>query len=135
MLLMLEDDAERTTQFETALSTLPNPPALQVWADAHRMIAEAPALMPHAKLISLDHDLIPEDGMPDPGDGYSVVQWLTSQPYIRPVIIHTSNAERAAWMSGEFDLNGWTYHRVLPLDRNWIFDWWLPTVREILATQ
>ncbi len=132
MLLMLEDDPERIAQFEAALTTLRNPPALQVWADAHRMIAEASELVQNAKLISLDHDLIPADGMPDPGDGYSVVQWLTSQPHIRPVIIHTSNAERAAWMTGEFDLNGWAYHRVLPLDQNWVFDWWLPTVQEIL---
>ncbi len=134
MLLMLEDDNERVTQFQSALATLQDPPALQVWADAHRMISEAPVLLPRTHLISLDHDLIPDEGMPDPGDGYFVVQWLTSQSHVRPVIIHTSNAERAAWMSGEFDLNGWTYFRVLPLDENWIRDWWLPTVQDILAS-
>jgi hypothetical protein len=133
VLLLLEDNAERSERFAAVLQTIE--PALPVrsWRDAHAMIREAGPLLASSRLISLDHDLEPELGEPDLGDGYLVVKWLVSQPTVRPVIIHSSNSERSAWMAGEFDLAGWRHWRVAPLGDDWIESDWRLVVEGLLA--
>jgi hypothetical protein len=96
------------------------------------MIREVGPLLSSAALISLDHDLDAEPGGPDTGDGYIVAQWLVSQPVVRPVIIHTSNGERASWMAGVFDLAGWRHYRVAPLGDDWVEQDWRRLVRRLL---
>lgn len=124
VVLMLEDDAERLTRFLAVLRALDPAMPLLVWRDAHRMIREAGPLLTSAVLLSLDHDLEPEPGGPDPGDGYMVAQWLAAQDVVRPVIVHSSNSERSAWMAGAFDLGGWRHWRVAPLGDDWVeYDW------------
>src|SRR5689334_1981966 len=103
---MLEDNSERLEQFAAVLRAIDPALPLRAWRDAHAMIREAGPLLASALLISLDHDLEPEPGASDPGDGYLVAKWLTSQPVVCPVIVHTSNGERSSWMAGEFDLAG-----------------------------
>jgi hypothetical protein len=132
VLLMLEDDAERLARFATVLRALDPELSLRVWRDAHAMIREAGPLLPTAALISLDHDLEPEPGGPDPGDGYMVAQWMVGQPVVRPVIIHTSNGQRASWMAGAFDLAGWRHWRVAPLGDDWVEADWRRVVRRLL---
>jgi hypothetical protein len=132
VLMMLEDDDERLERFREVLRVLaPNLP-LRVWRDAHAMIREAGSLLPSTVLISLDHDLEPEPGGSDPGDGYMVAQWLVSQPIIRPVIVHSSNGERSTWMAGALDLEGWRHYRVAPLGDDWIELDWRRLVRRLL---
>lgn len=133
MLLMLEDDAERIERFVAVLRAVAPDLPFRIWRDAHVMMREAGRLLPSAVLISLDHDLEPEPGESDPGDGYMVVQWLVSQPVIRPVIVHTSNGERAMWMAGAFDLANWRHERVVPLGDDWIEMDWRDVVRRTLA--
>jgi hypothetical protein len=132
MLFMLEDDADRVERFKTVLQSFNPELPLQIWRDAHAMIREAGPLLPAAALISLDHDLECELGSPDPGDGYIVAQWLTSQPVVRPVIVHTSNGPRAEWMAGAFDLAGWRHWRVPPLGDDWIEVDWRRMVQRLL---
>ena len=129
---MLEDDAERLQRFTTVLRSLEPALAFHVWRNAYAMIREASPFLPTTTLISLDHDLEPEPGGTDPGDGYMVVQWLVSQPVIRPVIVHTSNSERSSWMAGAFDLEGWRHYRVAPLGDDWIESDWRRVVRRLL---
>ncbi|MBX7103068.1 MAG: hypothetical protein K1X57_03255 [Gemmataceae bacterium] len=129
---MLEDDAERLARFAAVLLGLDPTIELRVWRDAHVMIREAGLFLSQAALISLDHDLEPEPGSPDPGDGYMVAQWLVSQPVIRPVIVHSSNGERSSWMAGAFDLEGWQHFRVLPVGEDWIESDWRRLVRRLL---
>lgn len=129
---MLEDNAERIDRFAAVLRALDPEMPLQVWRDAHAMIREAGPLLPAATLISLDHDLEPEPGGPDPGDGYMVAQWLTGQLVVRPVIVHTSNGARAEWMAGAFDLAGWRHWRVAPLGDDWVETDWRRVVRRLL---
>ncbi len=117
---MLEDDAERLERFATVLREIAPGVSLRAWRNAYRMIDEVGPLLPSAMAISLDHDLDPEPGGTDPGDGYQVIQWLVSQPVIRPVLIHTSNSPRAQWMAGACDLAGWRHYRVAPLGDDWI---------------
>jgi hypothetical protein len=132
LLLMLEDNGERLERFAAVLHVLDPALPLRVWRDAHAMIREAGPLLSSAVLISLDHDLEPEAGAADPGDGYLVVKWLVSQPIVRPVIVHSSNGERSSWMAGEFDLAGWRHWRVAPLGDDWVELDWRHMVRRLL---
>ncbi len=101
MLLMLEDNAERVERFTEVLRDLDPTMPLRVWRDAHVMMREAGPLLTSAVLLSLDHDLEREPDATDPGDGYIVAKWLTTQSIVRPVIVHSSNSERSSWMAGE----------------------------------
>jgi hypothetical protein len=132
VLLMLEDNAERLKRFAAVLQAIDPALPLRVWRDAHAMIREAGPLLPASALISLDHDLEPEPGASDPGDGFLVTKWLVSQSTVRPVIVHSSNGERSSWMAGEFDLAGWRHWRVAPLGDDWIELDWQPIVRLLL---
>lgn len=132
MLLMLEDDAERLERFAAVLKIIDPDLPFRVWRNAHAMIREAGPLLASSFLISLDHDLEPMPGEPDLGDGYMVAKWLTSQPIIRPVIVHSSNGERSSWMAGEFDLAGWRHWRVVPFGDDWVESDWCRVVRGIL---
>jgi hypothetical protein len=55
-----------------------------------------------------------------------------SQPIIRPVIVHSSNGERASWMSGALELAGWPHYRVAPLGNDWVEVHWRQLVRRLL---
>ncbi len=132
MLLLLEDNSERLERFTETLRAIDPRLPLRAWRDARVMIREVGPLLPFATFLSLDHDLEPEPGAPDPGDGLEIVKFLVSQPVIRPVIIHSSNAERSRWMGGEFDLAGWDHWRVFPLGDDWIETDWRLVVQEII---
>jgi hypothetical protein len=132
VLLMLEDNAERLERFAAVLRIIDPTLAMRSWRDAHKMMAEAGPLLGAALLISLDHDLEPEQGAADPGDGYMVTKWLVGQPAVRPVIIHTSNVERSTWMAGELELAGWRHWSVAPLGEDWIEVDWQRIVRRLL---
>ena len=133
MLLMLEDDAERITRFRAILAEIAPTLPLRIWRDAHVMIAEMDTLLPFTTLISLDHDLEPEmSTSTDPGTGWDLAQVLAERPPICPIILHTSNSDRATWMTGAFDMGGWKVYRVPPLGDDWIEFDWRRLVRRIL---
>lgn len=135
MLLMLEDDAVRLERFATVLHEIDPAVSLCTWRNAYRMVDEAGPLLPSAIAISLDHDLDPEPGGADPGDGYQVIQWLVGQAVILPVVIHTSNSPRAQWMVGACELAGWRHYRVAPLGEDWIETDWRLVIRRLLKKQ
>jgi hypothetical protein len=123
MLLLLEDDAERTVRFRAAAARLGI--ELRVWRSAFEMLNELPAHFPHATLIGLDHDLISEPGEPDLGDGLMVARHLVTLSERRPVVIHTSNTLRGDSMEGELQLAGWEYRLILPIGDDWVeVDWY-----------
>ena len=129
---MLEDNAERIERFTLVLRSIAPELQFRLWRDAHQMIREAGPFLEAATLISLDHDLEVDPGQPDPGDGYLVAQWLSAQPVVRPVILHSSNAERVRWMAGAFDLAGWRHWRVAPIGDDWIEMDWRTVVTRLL---
>ena len=133
MILMLEDDAERLRRFRRVLRKERLLVGFRVWRDAERMIAEISTCLPGATLLSLDHDLEPDTDGRDPGDGLMVARYLGELTPCCPVIVHSSNRERAEWMSGEFELGGWDVHRVAPLGEDWIEHDWRITVRDLLG--
>jgi NAD+-processing family protein with receiver domain len=133
MLLMLEDNAERLQRFAAVLRRIDPALPLRVWRNAWTMIREVEPLLPSARLISLDHDLDQEEGMSgDPGTGWDVAKFLAALAPTCPVIIHTSNGERATWMMGEFELGGWDLHRIPPIGDDWIERDWRRVVRRLL---
>jgi hypothetical protein len=133
MLLMLEDNAERVERFTATLRGITPSLSLRLWRNAWVMIRELQPLLPTVQLISLDHDLDPEEGATDdPGTGWDVAKYLAPLPPVCPIIVHTSNGERAEWMMGEFELGGWKCHRVPPLGDDWIERDWRRIVRRLL---
>ena len=134
MLLMLEDDAGRIRRFTRAMWSIAPGLPLMVWRDAYLMSREVGAHLPSGRLISLDHDLEPQPGEPpDLGDGMVVAKALALHPQPCPVIIHSSNGTRSAWMAGEFELAGWSYRRVAPIGERWIEEYWRLVVRDLLG--
>jgi len=131
VLLLLEDDADRLERFAAVLREIDPDLKMRAWRNAYTMIHEAGPLIPAAKVISLDHDLEPDDSGVDPGDGYMLIQWLIAQPVMRPVIIHTSNSPRAQWMAGACDLAEWRHYRVAPLGEDWIETDWRMVARRL----
>jgi hypothetical protein len=126
---MLEDDAERLARFCPVVIRLGL--ELIVWRNAHRMLAEYQSFLPAAALISLDHDLEPEDES-DPGDGLDVAKHLSALGPSCPVIVHTSNGVRGDAMIGELELGGWTFRRVSPIGDDWIEVDWFAVARRAL---
>lgn len=133
MILMLEDDADRLQRFNAVLRCFTPELPLKTWRNAHAMIREAGPFIATASLICLDHDLERELGESDPGDGYMVTKWLVSQRVAKPVIVHSSNTERALWMVGEFELAEWRHWRVAPIGDDWVEVDWLHLVRRVLG--
>src|SRR5258706_3914245 len=95
-ILILEDNDERIAAFQNAVAARGTEFELRVWHDAHSFIAECEQHFPTAALISLDHDLNPQPGASvDPGDGLEVAKFLSEFRPVCPVIIHSTNADRA----------------------------------------
>jgi hypothetical protein len=133
MLLMLEDNADRIQRFTAALQRIDPTLTMRVWRNAWTMVREVELLLSSARIISLDHDLDPEESTSDdPGTGWDLTKVLAALPPACPVIIHTSNGERAAWMCGEFELGGWEHHRIPPLGDDWIERDWRRLVQRLL---
>ncbi|HZW05989.1 MAG TPA: cyclic-phosphate processing receiver domain-containing protein [Phycisphaerales bacterium] len=132
LILVLEDDPTRVEGFARAVKRAAPTAAFRVWKNAHDFIRQTPALLEQAALITLDHDLIAPRGEPDPGDGCDVARFLVGQPVVRPVIIHSSNSDRAAIMRGEFELASWPCTRVAPIGEDWIDGDWAVEAARIL---
>lgn len=133
MLLMLEDDRERIERFAETLKAIDPLLPLVIWRSARKMIREVEDFLSSARVISLDHDLEPQDGEEDdPGDGIEVARFLAERAPVCPVIVHSSNGARSDWMIGEFELGGWDYNRVAPIGEDWIEAHWRIVVRKLL---
>jgi ADP-ribosylglycohydrolase len=132
-LLLLEDNAERIAAFEAILKELGDDWRLRVWRDAPTMLAECETFFEETHLISLDHDLNPQPGAAgDPGTGLDIAKLLASHLAFCPVIIHSTNADRAWSMHNELRFAGWTVERTGPIGDDWVRRLWLPKAREML---
>ena len=132
-LLLLEDNSERIAAFETALPKLGDDWQLRIWRDAHTMLAECEEYFENTHLISLDHDLNPQPGaVNDPGTGLDVAKFLASHFPFCPIIIHSTNADRAWSMHNELRFAKWTVERFGPIGDDWVHKLWLPKAWELL---
>lgn len=132
-LLLLEDNAERIAAFEAVVRELGDDWQMRVWRDAPTMIAECEDFFADTHLISLDHDLNPQPGATrDPGTGLEVAKLLASHFPFCPIIIHSTNADRAWSMHNDLRFGGWTVERFDPIGDDWFRKLWLPKARELL---
>ena len=132
-ILLLEDNDERITGFERVVKGL-GEFELRIWRDAPSMIAECEAFFPTTVLISLDHDLNPQPGATaDPGTGLEVAKYLAECRPVCPVIIHSTNADRAHSMHNELRFADWIAERVGPIGTDWIETLWLKRALEFLS--
>ena len=133
-ILILEDNDERLAGFQKAVAGLGGGFELRVWRDAHSMMSECAEFFRSAALISLDHDLNPQPGVAaDPGTGMDVARFLGDFPPVCPVLIHSSNTDRAYSMFNELRFAGWVVDRAGPLGTEWIATTWSRRVRELMA--
>jgi hypothetical protein len=134
LILILEDDEERIRDFQVAVKSLGRGFHARIWFDAPTMISEAPFVLDLAGLISLDHDLNPQpDGATEPGTGLEVAEFMARYPPLCPVLIHSTNFEKAWSMHTAFRLAGWSVERVGPIGEDWIQCLWLPKVKSLLG--
>jgi len=133
-ILILEDNDERIAAFRKAIESLDSDFEMKIWKDAPSMIAEAEAFFPSAALISLHHDLNPRPGATaDPGTGLDLARYLADFPPACPVLIHSSNTDRAWSIHNELRFAEWTVDRIGPLGEDWIGTFWLRRVRELVT--
>jgi hypothetical protein len=135
MILILEDDDARLRRFARTIATITPGMALRVWRDAHTMTSEVDTLLPAARLVSLDHDLLPLRGGADPGDGLDAARHLATRQPVAPVIVHTSNGFRGEVMMETLRLAGWTCIRVAPFGDDWIENDWAGVVASVLRSR
>jgi len=133
-MLILEDNDERVAAFQAAAPELGEDLVVKVWRDAPSMIAECEAFFPTAALISLDHDLNPMPGVAmDPGTGVDVARFLGDSMPVCPVLIHSSNVDRAYSMLNELRFAGWIVDRVGPIGADWVETSWKRSAQRLVA--
>lgn len=136
-ILILEDNEDRIIAFRSIAQAMWPALDLVVWRTAPRFIAEVEGHLARAALISLDHDLNPQaDDTTDPGTGLEVAQFLADYLPVCPVIIHSSNTDRAWSMHNELRFAGWHVQRVGPIgDCEWIRETWRRQAGEFLRDE
>ena len=134
LILILEDNEERIRDFQVAVKSLGGSYHARIWMDAPTMISEVPFVLDLACIISLDHDLNPQpDVTTDAGTGLEVAEFIASYPPLCPVLIHSTNYEKAWSMHNELRFAGWNVERVGPIGEDWIQCLWLPKVKALLG--
>ena len=131
--LILEDDEDRVSGFQSAVASLGREFRVRVWHSATFMIAESPACLAETCLISLDHDLQTVAGEADPGTGLAVAEFLSLHPPRCPVILHTSNFDGRLAMHNRLRAGGWTVATVPPREADWIQTSWLAFARRLIG--
>jgi hypothetical protein len=130
---ILEDNEDRIRNFQNAVASLGHNLSVKIWNDAPSMVAELLPLLNQACLISLDHDLNPPPNVTtDPGTGLDVADFLAKQSPCCPVLIHSTNYEKAWSMHNELRFANWQVNRVGPIGDDWVQCLWLPKVRALL---
>lgn len=132
MILILEDDPARLRRLNAALKVICPTTEVRVWADAKAMVREVSAVLSAARLVSLDHDLLPVEGE-DVGDGLDVAKHLVTLDVRAPAIVRSSNEARSSLMVSSLRGAGWTCERVPPIGEDWVESDWVATVRRLLA--
>ena len=133
LILILEDNEDRIRNFQSAVKSLGGNISERIWFDAPNMIADLSSVLNQACLISLDHDLNPQPNVTaDPGTGLEVAEFLAKQKPICPVLIHSTNYEKAWSMHNELRFSNWQVDRVGPIGDDWVQCLWLPKVKSLL---
>jgi hypothetical protein len=131
-ILILEDNADRITQFTGVLARLASDMPVLWYRSAKAMVREIGEYLGRVAFMSLDHDLEPYPGEEDLGEGVDVTRHLATLRPACPVIIHTSNSDRASWMMADLERAGWKCVRVPPIGDDWVESDWCRAVGRCL---
>lgn len=137
-IVILEDNAERRRLMQDALIDRFSQYDIRFFITAGEAIAHLRENYDKLLAIILDHDLdlIPVDGqrLIDPGSGRDVADFLSTQPVVCPIVIHTTNAPAAVGMEAVLHDAGWKTYRVIPVGEfKWIPKLWFQTVRNAIV--
>jgi hypothetical protein len=138
-LMILEDNADRRSAMQAVLEDRMRQFSIEFFPAVPPMIdrLEKTGLYDVA-LISLDHDLDliegPNGTWIDPSTGVEAAIWLSKQPAIAPVIVHTTNSTGGDRMLEQLVQAGWRCHRIVPYGgEDWIEEVWFPLVRRCVV--
>jgi CheY-like chemotaxis protein len=139
-IVILEDNEDRIAAMRASLAERFG----TLGAEFHRSAAE---MIEHLErsglfdvaLLSLDHDLEmlaqPDGTHVDSGTGVDVARWLSTQPALAPVIVHSTNRSGADRMLELLVESDWRCRQVVPYgNESWVRETWLPMVREIIVS-
>lgn len=133
---ILEDQPKRVARFQQVVDRLTSKIDLSCHRSAQSFIAAWGRDRSHVGIVSLDHDLYVEgDSDEEPGDGLMVAQFLANFSPVCPVVIHSSNADRANVMAGVLESSGWKVHRVPAVGQDWIESDWAKVVAYVLKEE
>ena len=129
-ILILEDNQDRIDAFKEVLSEYDDL-EIHIWKAAYSFIEEVDEHLQGTDVISLDHDLVSDDGS-DPGDGLEVAEYLRDKEPICPVIIHSTNINRSWSMHRELKDGNWDVERYPPLSMgvDWIYKDWINAIKK-----
>ena len=130
---VLEDDSDRRKRMTVQLGELDPSIRAIMSLTAPAFIRDSDNYCNATCLISLDHDLEATIDESDPGDGLQVAEFLAARKPICPVIVHSSNVERADLMIYLLRNTGWNVERVAPIGKDWIETSWRVEVQKLLA--
>ncbi|MCA9251528.1 MAG: response regulator [Phycisphaerae bacterium] len=133
LILILEDAQSRRERMTAVLGEFDSSIRVFVFPTAAEFMREYEALHQRACIISLDHDLESPNDDVDPGDGTMVAQFLAEREPACPVIVHSSNVERADLMIYLLQNAGWRVERVGPIGDDWIETSWRIELQKLIA--
>ncbi len=130
---ILDDESERIQAMLPLLARRYSQYEVAVFENAPNMIEWLRAHLDGVRLLSLDHDLGPNQmrrgTVFDPGTGRDVADFLATNPPRCPVILHTTNRLAAPGMQRVLEDAGWMVSHVVPYgDLEWVGETWIREV-------
>ena len=137
--VILEDNAEREEAMRACVADKFPAFSVEVFKAVRPFIERlSESGLYDVALISLDHDLemieTADGRLLDPGTGVDAAGWLSTQPAITPVIVHTTNAAGGEQMVELLANGGWNLHKIVPYgDMEWIREHWRSVMRNMVV--
>ena len=128
-ILLLEDNEKRIARFRQLVAELGAGLELKVWRDTHSMLAECEPFFARATLICLNDA---PNSQPVTDTEPDLSTFLGDFLPVCPVLIHSSDLDRAVSIQGELDRAGWRVDRVSSSEADRIETTWLRRARELI---
>lgn len=129
MIFILEDNLERIENFKMALGSIESHIERTVTESIEWLNANVKSVC----LFSLDNDLYVPKYEGDAGEGWQLCEWIISNSYKRPFLIHTTNVTAAAKMEMKCTDAGWQSIRIPPYNSfEWIHQSWIEAVKKAI---
>ncbi len=116
MIFILEDNYERIENFKMALASIES----HIERTVPESIEWLNSDFKRVCLFSLDNDLYVPEYEGDAGEGWQLCEWIISNSYKRPLLIHTTNVIAATKMEMKCTSAGWQCMRIPPYNS---FEW------------